>query len=349
MRRKRILFVAKYPMHYIMFRSVHEALRQDDRVQVKVLARMYGSTNDRALTAELGLDRRDLVGELRARHGRFDAVIAADYFAWNSHGAPKIQIFHGCSFKNAAIHEKALEWDHLFTIGPYMRRQFVEAGLFGADDPSLRLIGMPKLDRLAHGGATASEREAFLARHGLAPDKPMLLYAPTCHEHESSLGTFGCDLVSEIASRGSHNLLIKLHDHSLDVRYNERDWRAWRDEVCRAPGVAAFAGRDVTDALAVTDLLISDASSVAYEYAVRDRPIVFLETAIERPRSDLETFGRSIGLVARSVAVALAAIDRALADPAELSQLRSALVAEIFHQPGNATRNAIEAIGEVVT
>jgi CDP-glycerol glycerophosphotransferase len=288
------------------------------------------------------------VGRLRARHGTYDAVVAADYFSWDSHGAPKVQIFHGCSFKNVAIHEKALQWDHLFTIGPYMRRQFVAAGLCAADDPRLHLVGMPKLDRLARADPGGAGRRQVLEAHDLDPERPCLLYAPTCHEHESSLGSFGPDLVGALLAAGEHSLLIKLHDHSLDRRYNERDWGAWLETVTRHPAAAAFRGRDVTRALQAADLLVSDASSVAYEYAVRDRPIVFLETDVQRERMDLATFGRSIGHVARDVGGALAAIAGALANPGELADRRQALVRELFHEPGYATDHAVTALQEIL-
>lgn len=333
-----------------MFRPVHRRLQEDGGIEVRVLALFYDRTNPRRLTRSLGLRRRDLIGKLWAKRTRFDAMVSADYVSFRSRAAQRIQIFHGCSFKNAAIHQKALRYDHLFTVGPYMRDQFVTQGICEAGDPRLRLIGMPKVDCLAraHDTPDEAERREILRSHELDPDRPTILYAPTCHENENSLIRFGTRLVRTIASENRWNLLIKLHDHSLDLQRNELDWAFWLSKVTEAPNVAAFRELDVTRAMIASDALVSDASSVAYEYALLDRPIVFFETEVEREFSDLETFGRSVGSIAPTVPAAVKSLEEQLENPGRFRDRRRQLVEAVFHEPGHATDNAVAAIREIL-
>ena len=69
---------------------------------------------------------------------------------------------------------------------------------------------------------------------------------------------------------------------------------------------------DVVRTMSIADLLISDASSVANEFALLDRPIVFLDvpelielTLRKGARLDLETWGRKGGVVVPDVPAAL--------------------------------------------
>ena len=100
---------------------------------------------------------------------------------------------------------------------------------------------------------------------------------------------------------------------------------------------------DVVDYLLAADLLVSDASSVAVEYALLDRPIVFIEV----PRLlknvtkrgaplDLTTYGRRIGRLVGRPAELVREIDEALSHPATESKLRRAMARDVFHLPGGA-------------
>ena len=108
---------------------------------------------------------------------------------------------------------------------------------------------------------------------------------------------------------------------------------------------------DVIGTLSIADLLITDASSVANEYALLDRPIVFIDvpelfelTLKKNARLDLETWGRRGGEVVAGVSEALAAVESGLADPGARSDVRRALVADLFYNPGHATAAAMDWI-----
>ena len=100
--------------------------------------------------------------------------------------------------------------------------------------------------------------------------------------------------------------------------------------------------------MSIADLLISDASSVANEFALLDRPIVFLDvpelielTLRKGARLDLETWGRKGGVVVPDVPAALDAVQAGLAGPDGRSEARQAMVRDLFFNPGHATEAAL--------
>jgi len=106
---------------------------------------------------------------------------------------------------------------------------------------------------------------------------------------------------------------------------------------------------DAMPALHACDLLISDASSIANEYLLLDRPLVFLDVpellaaaAGEDDRLDLETWGRKGGVVAGDVIAAQRAIADGLAHPEAQSDIRCAIAGDLFYNPGTATSVALD-------
>jgi CDP-glycerol glycerophosphotransferase (TagB/SpsB family) len=220
-----------------------------------------------------------------------------------------------------------------------MKRGFEDAGLLAAGDPRGLEIGFPKTDRLLDGSL---DRTEMLARHGVSGDRPVVLYAPTGERH-NSMETVGEDLIAKLASVDRYDLLVKPHDHP----HTTTDW--WeRLRPIESEHVRLVRDPDVIHTLSIADLLITDASSVANEYALLDRPIVFIDvpellalTLEKGARLDLETWGRKGGEVVAGVSEALEAVEAGLADPNERSAIRQALVADLFYNPGTATSAAL--------
>jgi CDP-glycerol glycerophosphotransferase (TagB/SpsB family) len=110
---------------------------------------------------------------------------------------------------------------------------------------------------------------------------------------------------------------------------------------------------DVIRTLSITDLLLTDASSVANEFALLDRPIVFIDvpellelTLRKGALLDLETWGRKGGVVVPDVPTAIEAVDAGLISPDGRSRIRRALVDDLFFNPGTATSAAMRWLEE---
>jgi hypothetical protein len=251
----------------------------------------------------------------------------------------RIQIFHGMSFRNRGIRPETLGADYYFLLGPYMKRGFEDSGILQAGDPRGVEIGFPKTDPLLDGSL---DRQSILRAHGVTGQRPVVLYAPTGERH-NSMETVGEDLLAKLAAVDRYDILVKPHDHP----HASIDWWS-RLAPMQNEHLRLVREPDVVRTLSIADLLVTDASSVANEYALLDRPIVFVDvpellalTRREGARLDLETWGRKGGTVVADVSSAVEAVEAGLAAPHEHSDVRRAMVRDLFFNRGKATSAAM--------
>ena len=341
MRRKRILFFAKCPMNYVLFAPVHERLRQDAGIEVVFTGKMRGERDPRLVYEPFDLGDARFVKNAWARFTKWDLYLSPDFRIAGRRARVKVHMFHGFSIRNFAIQDRALRFDRLHLIGPYMKRRFVEALDLDEDDPRFRDVGMPKLDPLVAG---RYDRARVLEELGLDPTKKTVLFAPTWIEG-GCLDVQGEEIVRALG-RLPVNTIIKLHDNSYDLRKQRLDWGAALPPMLTSSQVLA-RGFDSNPYLAAADLLISDASSVANEFLVLDRPLVFfrlrdLEAAW--PSTDRETWGTRTGDVIERPDELEGAVLGALDAPATRSDVRRAAAADFFFAPGTAAERAADSL-----
>lgn len=356
-RRKWMLCSAANGVNVVMYKPIVAKIDGDPRVKVVHTAKL---THTRESVRDYDGD----VSEFFAQFGIHRGVLRhnyAKYIPWDLYLSPnfverchplrakvRVQCFHGVSFKNCAVTEKTYSFDRLFLPGPYHRRKFIERGLYREGDPKLQLVGLPKLDRLVDGSL---DRTKILLEKQLDPAAPTILYAPT-GDRGNSLNRQGEAIIKHLLELDV-NLIVKLHDHSSPDPQVTFDWREklrnWKHERLRVD-----FGSDVVPLLAAADLLISDASSVAFEYTLRDRPILFMDVPeiLNGKRAegamDLDTWGRKGGEVIEHAKDLLEAVPRALENPREKSAIRQAIAKDLFHEPGTATARAARTIYDLL-
>ena len=204
---------------------------------------------------------------------------------------------------------------------------------------------MPKLDCLVDGSL---KKDKIMSELNLDKSKPTLVYAPTWRN--SSLETNGIEIV-EALGKMDINVLIKLHDHSYDLGLTNTDWKKELERL-KTPNMRIIRNADSAPYLFVSDILLSDASSVANEYTVLDKPIIYFISPkiFERygAGQDHKTWGTKAGTVVKTVEELNAAVKRSLENPGELSDVRQALANDLFYKPGTATQRAVEKIYELI-
>jgi len=348
MRPARLLFAGYAPVHFVCFRPVYERLRDVRGIEVyfsggKVAGQKEDGTkvyDAAALYRPFGLPRESVLTLEEMRPRAFDLAFCAHTSGFfPRRRCPRVQIFHGVSFRNMAIRERQDQYDHFFVVGPYMRRGFQKQGVLPSRDPRALPIGFPKLDPLVDGSL---DRGAILRGLGLKGDRPVLLYAPTGAKG-NSLETMGEEVIRAVRAEDRYDLLVKPHDHP---KYRI-DWFA-RLRRLEGAHVRLVRDFDVVPYLFASDLLISDASSVASEYALLDRPIVFLDVprvlATARKKGsmvDLHTYGRRTGITVRKARELPGVIRWFLEHPGYRSSVRRAMAKDLFYEPGTATDRAV--------
>jgi CDP-glycerol glycerophosphotransferase len=174
------------------------------------------------------------------------------------------------------------KWDLLLSQNafstPILRRAFRYEG-------DICEAGYPRNDVLARGG---EDRAAGIrARLSIPDGKRVVLYAPTWRDNQFyASGRYRFDLRLDLerawqALGSDHVLLIRGHHHfTNDVQTGTR------------PGFARNVTRypDISELFLITDVLITDYSSVMFDFAPTGRPMVFFTYDLELYRDHLRGF-----------------------------------------------------------
>jgi hypothetical protein len=102
----------------------------------------------------------------------------------------------------------------------------------------------------------------------------------------------------------------------------------------------------------VADALVTDHSSVGFEFMLLDRPLVVIDCPrlIERAlvsADKVRLLRGSAEVVTRGGGVA-AAVERALGEPRRFSDARRRIARQLFYLPGSATRRAVQCLYDVL-
>ncbi len=341
---RRVLVEMRTPVYVAVLGPICEALRAEPDVEL-------------ACTSEYPDRIRPLIGGLpfvthaEAEWRRYDLYLNADPWAAARlrRCAHRINFFHGVAGKYDLDKPTGLPlgfeyYDRVAFINRDRMERYLEAGIVTAAQAAL--VGYPKLDRLASGGIDGA---AVRAAHGLAAGRPTVLYAPT-YSPASSLHLAGEDIVTALAG-ADFNVIVKLHDRSLDPdpRYSGNiDWRARMRAIERPGQIAYLEGPDVAPSLAAADLMVTDHSSVGFEYMVLDRPLLIFDAPalVEAARINPEkvVLLRSAARVVGTAGELTAAAAAELAAPGRLSRERQRVASVMFHEPGTATARAMALI-----
>lgn len=344
----KILFTGYAAVHFVCFRPLYERLAVIPGVEIFVSGGLRTKTktetfyDEQAMYRPFNLPAENILSVEEIRERDFDIVFAGNTKMILPRSAEiKVQIFHGVSYRNKAIRPQNMNWDYYFVIGPYMRRRFSETGLIAEGDPRAIPVGFMKTDPLLNGDL---DRSALLEQYGLSGERPVLLYAPTGAKR-NSLEIMGEEVIANIAASDQYDLLIKPHDHPRNTKID------WFEKLAGLENAHCKLVHepDVIRLLFLSDLLISDASSVANEYTLLDRPIVYLDTpeliaqaeVADNSMLDLNTWGRKGGLVVRQAEDVVATLDRSLERPEAGSPVRQAIAQDLFYNPGHATDAAM--------
>ena len=343
--RKKILFYIAIPMNFAVLSPIYEMLKNDERLSIFFTFRFLEKKSERkAYMLFDDLPREKKIIKKIAKRMKFDMLICCD-FGFESKKIPvKIHLFHGVSLRNSTVRGKIKKFDKLFLAGPYMKRYIEERGILQQNDERMVMTGMPKLDAIKNG---AFDKKDVLKRIGLDPSLPTILYAPT-HSMNSSVYFYGRELV-EYMSGKNMNFIIKLHDLLFAPERNEVDWRKVINEM-KGGNTVLLEDYDIIPYMCASDVLVSDASSVANEFTLLDRPIIFLDSpellkAYEKS-ADINTWGRKGGEVVKNMDEFDEALKRVMKYPDEKSSVRKSIAEDLFANAGKATKFSVDCIYE---
>jgi len=347
-----VLVDARTPMNYAVISPVCRAMK-DPRVTF-----FFTASEQPAAARQIFLEAGEginLVTPARAALMKFDAYLAADIL-WVRlpRGTRRVQMFHGVAGKYSHVYDSPdhsmRDWDRLFFINRRRLENFVRAGAIDRGSPAARLVGYPKLDCLVDGSLA---RSRVLDDLGIDPRRPTVLYGPTWSPY-SSLNSIGEALVKALVDAG-YAVIVKLHDRSRDPRYEHSgglDWGARLEPILRAGGGWLADKSDACPYLAAADLMITDHSSLGFEYLLLDRPLIRIDSPELIEKTDINPeyvdLMREASTTVRNVSEAIAAVNKYFEDPGMLSASRKAVAGDLFFKAGTATARAVRELYEVI-
>jgi len=184
----------------------------------------------------------------------------------------KVHIFHSLVEDLEAYKEMMNYFDLYLTPGPHFTELFEEAS---ETNNSFDVIetGWSKLDtlfKIANDDNITWERNRLLAEYGV---KSIILYAPSSDMELTSVTKLK-DIIIKLSSRSDILFMIRFDkdmDSSIVEEYKEID----------TPNILILEEDNISKNMHIADIMISDTSSLVYEFTLLDKPVLTVDTQLE--------------------------------------------------------------------
>jgi len=259
-----------------------------------------------------------------------DAVIVPGNIVPHFWPGLKVQIFHGLDEEVKGFYNITGFFDLYCTTGPVMTGKFSTLAK-NKKHFLVRETGWPKLDPIYNNKWNfGDQKDRLISQYQLSPGLPVILYAPTF----PSKYTSAPDLLGSIRQLQKHdyNWIIKFHslmDESIKEKYKKLDNNNFRivDEL------------NILPIMAGSDIMITDTSSVAYEFLHFDRPLITYQAIARREK----------GIDIQDPSELSSAIERSLNNLDEFSGNRETCLKDIHpYSDGNSSNRVLKGIAEIL-
>lgn len=165
---------------------------------------------------------------------------------------------------------------HLIVNSTEMMEQY--AGAFGVDIDRVYPLGLPRTDTLFEKEKLSANIEAFYQAYPKLRDRQILLYAPTFRDAESQNPQVRLEYAKLLeALPEDWVLVLKLHPHvaaAFSLTREEQDRFAGR-----LYNLSAYP--DLNALMGASTMLITDYSSIIFEYCLQGKPMIFYAYDLE--------------------------------------------------------------------
>ena len=256
-------------------------------------------------------------------------------------------IGHGTGDKKYGGKAHTLEtYEYLFISGPKHMEKFKDSGLSFPEEKLVK-IGNLRFDDYVNGKFT---RQTLMNRMGIPKrdhDRKTVLYAPTWNWGNGTLDRYAKPFCKEITKE--HNLIIRPHHFDSHKVPRLKLW-AKLNGIKRVyfSNSNRITKSDTMHDFQVSDILISDTSSVLYEYLVTGKPIIVANTDF----SDLHTMPDSMNVMkiadhfqdSQSI---LDVVNRNLSSGADDSRYKKMLNDCFYFNDGKSVQRAKEFVNRI--
>ncbi len=183
---------------------------------------------------------------------------------------------HGAGDRAIGFDKASAQFDHVLCSGPKIKRRLIKETGIAAE--KISIIGYPKFDLLKLDGP----------QHRLRPKSPIVLYNPHCSPHLSSWYRHGRKTLDFFIDNADYDLVFAPH-----IMLFERKFVLSIDKLAVSrPGtiqprhlrgdnihidLGSRASTDMSYTL-LADIYLGDVSSQIYEFLIRPRPCIFINS-----------------------------------------------------------------------
>jgi len=225
---------------------------------------------------------------------RSDIIVSSTWGRADSLPDPifKVQTFHSLGNKVYYIKPAlAKKYDLLLFPSEFHKNLYIKHRVFAKGDPRLKVVGWHRIDCFAH--PEMFDKQTICRKFGIDAAKPTVFYAPTW----SVYGDHGIfyrwfkeefevfrNLCEHIESIGA-NFIIKFHPLlQKPFMQNKTFWEKFLsvvEEYGHVTVIDALIDEDPQPLLYITDVLITDISSIFADFLPLNRPVVFIDPQLD--------------------------------------------------------------------
>ncbi|MBT4576091.1 MAG: hypothetical protein HOB92_06440 [Candidatus Cloacimonetes bacterium] len=251
-----------------------------------------------------------------------DVVIVPGNFVDYRIPGIKVQIFHGLGVEKTSHYKIRHFFDIYCTSGPFVTEKYKKLQK-RMKYFLIKETGWPKVDHILN-----YPTKDLQEKHHVPKDKKVILFAPT-HSRKmqsaESLLPFIPNIIKE--------------DEIWFLKFHELMNKEIRESVNDTDNIRVITDYDITPYLHLADILITDTSSVAYEFMTLNKPVITFNTQSRKNK----------GIDITQPLELREAIDRSLSDPSEFHQNRVHHIAEINPRiDGKICENLISTLESVI-
>lgn len=267
--------------------------------------------------------RKNCFGYLRYLASASHLINNSTFPAWFTRrdGQRYLNTWHGTPLKTLGIKMNGrflehvngarnfLQATHLIVPNEHTARSTIDDfGIKGLIEHKLEVTGYPRSDLTVE--PLAADLEVARERLGLAPGVPILFYAPTWRGTHKSIDINVDRLRNDLQAMKSKGYQIVYRGHSME----QKALRGLKLNVLIAPPEV-----DTSEILALADVLVTDYSSVFFEFIPRKKPIIFYAYDFEEYTADRGFYldlHEMPGTVVRTIDALLTALENPAIDEA---------------------------------
>lgn len=251
-------------------------------------------------------------------------------------GVKVIQVWHATGaikkFGNAIKREYPIRnYDYVLANSDYWKKPYQEA--FNVSKDNVIATGMPRVDHLVDRDYLVKTRAKLVDKYPILKNKKVILYAPTfrgnIYQGFKSIAFNGKKLLDSLGE--DYVLIYKFHPLLLN------------EPVIDCERILNLNNEDTHDLFTVSDMLVSDFSSIIFDYAFLNKPLYFFVPDLDEYLKTLGCFVDYQKMMPGAICFNEKELTKAILKDKNYD-LKNFLQTFFKYQDGNNTKRVVEFI-----